>query len=236
MSKKKYNATDGNSTRNVEESGLTSKKIIRLIAALFVILCAMAGGIAIGISLPDLSQTNHTSSEESPSLPKASNTSLLSNTSLPDTSVAAESTPNTSLPAEPAPAESLPDKSVPAKSPTAESVPTESVPAESVPAELVPAESAPAKEKSCVEDERIPFYPTIKGFEARSDHLPKCLQTCGNEGNTVAKRAGRIVGGDVADLNSWPFLVKLSLSFSGGEYLCGGTVLNNRNRSQIWYL
>ena len=187
MSKKKYNATDGNSTRNVEESGFTSKKIIRLIAALFVILCAMAGGIAIGISLPDLSQTNHTSSEVSPSLPKASNTSL------PETSVAAESTPNNS----------------------------------------VPAKSSPAKEKSCVEDERIPFYPTIKGFEARSDHLPKCLQTCGNEGNTVAKRAGRIVGGDVADLNSWPFLVKLSLSFSGGEYLCGGTVLNNRNRSQI---
>ena len=193
MSKKKYNATDGNSTRNVEESGFTSKKIIRLIAALFVILCAMAGGIAIGISLPDLSKTNHTSSEVSPSLPKSSNTSLLSNMTLPDTSVAAESTPNNS----------------------------------------VPAKSSPAKEKSCVEDERIPFYPTIKGFEARSDHLPKCLQTCGNEGNTVAKRAGRIVGGDVADLNSWPFLVKLSLSFSGGEYLCGGTVLNNRNRSQI---
>ena len=157
MSKKKYNATDGNSTRNVEESGLTSKKIIRLIAALFVILCAMAGGIAIGISLPDLSQTNHTSSEESPSLPKASNTSLLSNTSLPDTSVAAESTPDTSVPTEPSPAESLPDKSV-------------------------PAESSPAKEKSCVEDEQKPFYRTVKDFAARSDHLPKCLQTCGNEG------------------------------------------------------
>ena len=236
MGKKKYNATDGNSTRNVEESGFTrsTKKIIRIAVALFVILCSMAGGIAIGINLPDLSKTNNTSSEVTPSVSKAT----MSNTSLPDTSVAAESAPDTFVSAKPSPAESLPDKSVPAESVSAESTPAESVPAkpspaESVPAESVSAESVSAKEKSCVENEQIPFYPTIKGFEARSDHLPKCLQTCGNEGNTVAKRAGRIVGGDVADLNSWPFLVKLSLSISGNEYLCGGTVLNNRNRSQI---
>ena len=76
----------------------------------------------------------------------------------------------------------------------------------------------------------------MKGFEARSDHLPKCLQTCGNEGNTVAKRAGRIVGGETADLNSWPFLVKLSPYINGIKTLCGGTVLNNRNRSLIKYV
>ena len=74
---------------------------------------------------------------------------------------------------------------------------------------------------------------------------------CGNEGITVPTREGRIIGGKEPIYektypkyrHSWPFIVKLGIVFpssywfSGPEYskggTCGGTVLNNRNRSQI---
>ena len=104
--------------------------------------------------------------------------------------------------------------------------------------------------RACVEPERQ-FYPKIEGFEARTDRISRCLQTCGNEGNTVPTREGRIIGGKEPIYektypkyrHSWPFIVKLGIVFpssywfSGPEYskggTCGGTVLNNRNRSQI---
>ena len=87
-------------------------------------------------------------------------------------------------------------------------------------------------EPKCVEEKRT-FYPTIDGFKARSDHIPQCLQTCGNEGNTETAKWGKIINGETPDMNSWPFLVKLSFWFGGEGSMCGGTVLNNRNRSII---
>ena len=87
-------------------------------------------------------------------------------------------------------------------------------------------------EPKCVEEERT-FYPTIDGFKARSDHIPQCLLTCGNEGNTETDKWGKIINGETPDMNSWPFLAKLSFWFGVEGSMCGGTVLNNRNRSNI---
>ena len=104
--------------------------------------------------------------------------------------------------------------------------------------------------RACDEPDRE-FYPKIEGFEARTDRISRCLQTCGNEGNTVPTRGGRIIGGKEPIYqktyptyrHSWPFIVKLNIVlptsrwFHGPEHSegshCGGTILNNRNRSQI---
>ena len=89
-------------------------------------------------------------------------------------------------------------------------------------------------EEICVEEEKD-FYPTIDGFEARSDHIPECLKTCGNEGNTVQRQEGKIINGQVPNVNSWPFLVKMYFENSAGDSeLCGGTILNNRNRLNVF--
>ena len=88
----------------------------------------------------------------------------------------------------------------------------------------------------CVEEDRD-FYPTIDGFEARSDHILECLKTCGNEGNTVQIQEGKIINGKVPNVNSWPFLVKMYFENSAGDSeLCGGTILNNRNRLNVFLL
>ena len=85
----------------------------------------------------------------------------------------------------------------------------------------------------CVEGEKD-FYPTIDGFEARSDHISECLKTCGNEGNTVQRQEGKIINGQVPNVNSWPFLVKMYFKNSAGDSeLCGGTILNNRHRFKL---
>ena len=89
-------------------------------------------------------------------------------------------------------------------------------------------------EKKCVEAERT-FHPTIEGFEARSDHISECLQTCGNEGNTVKTREEKIINGQIPNMNSWPFLVRLIFYTDSQSEMCGGTILNNRSRSQLWY-
>jgi hypothetical protein len=100
----------------------------------------------------------------------------------------------------------------------------------------------------CSEPERE-IHPTISGFETRTDYLPKCLKTCGNEESTVKaeeNKFNRIINGITPDVNDWPFLVHLffhntpninltgpitvenieTLTIEG--HLCGGTVLNNR--------
>ena len=102
--------------------------------------------------------------------------------------------------------------------------------------------------RACDEPDRE-FYPKIEGFEARTDRISRCLQTCGNEGNTVPAREERIFGGKEPIYqkryptyrHSWPFIVKLGIvmrtsywfedEVQGG--ICGGTILNNRNRSDI---
>ena len=73
-------------------------------------------------------------------------------------------------------------------------------------------------------------HPTVDGFEARTDHIPSCLQTCGNEGSgsgEEAKKWERIINGVTPDVNSWPFLVRLFFSNEGQAtgFICGGTVL-----------
>lgn len=83
------------------------------------------------------------------------------------------------------------------------------------------------KETKCVEDERT-FHPTVEGFNARSDHISGCLQTCGNEGNITEKRWEKIINGKVPNMNSWPFLVKLNFVFGLEQNMCGGTILNSR--------
>jgi len=88
-------------------------------------------------------------------------------------------------------------------------------------------------DENCTEEERD-FYPTIDGFKARSDHISECLKTCGNEGNTVQRQEGKIINGQVPNVNSWPFLVKMYFENSSGDKeLCGGTILNNRNRLNV---
>ena len=87
------------------------------------------------------------------------------------------------------------------------------------------------EEKKCV-DERD-FYPTIEGFQTRSDHISECLRTCGNEGNTVQEREEKIINGQVPNMNLWPFLVKLYIYSGEVSEMCGGTILNNRKRSQV---
>ena len=89
-------------------------------------------------------------------------------------------------------------------------------------------------EKKCVEAERT-FHPTIDGFEARSDHISECLQTCGNEGNTVKTREEKIINGQIPNMNSWPFLVRLIIFTGEQSEMCGGTILNNRSRSKVLY-
>ena len=63
----------------------------------------------------------------------------------------------------------------------------------------------------CSEPERK-IHPTISGFETRTDYLPKCLKTCGNEESTVKaeeNKFNRIINGITPDVNDWPFLVHL---------------------------
>ena len=87
----------------------------------------------------------------------------------------------------------------------------------------------------CVEPERK-THPTISGFDARTDYLPKCLETCGNEESTVEgeeNKFKRIINGITPDVNDWPFLVHLffyntpNIHASGPitiqGHLCGGT-------------
>ena len=69
----------------------------------------------------------------------------------------------------------------------------------------------PKKSNLCVEPERK-IHPTISGFETRTDYLPKCLKTCGNEESTVKaeeNKFNRIINGITPDVNDWPFLVHL---------------------------
>ena len=82
----------------------------------------------------------------------------------------------------------------------------------------------------CVEHESE-TYPTIEGFDARTDSLPKCLETCGNEALTEENKFNRIINGITPDVNDWPFLVHLffyntpNISADGliEGHLCGGT-------------
>ena len=37
----------------------------------------------------------------------------------------------------------------------------------------------------------------------------------------------RIVGGEVADDNEYPFAARLSITFSQGTFLCGGTLVSD---------
>ena len=82
----------------------------------------------------------------------------------------------------------------------------------------------------CVEH-KSETYPTIEGFEARTDYLPKCLETCGNEDLTEENKFNRIINGITPDVNDWPFLVHLffyntpNISADGliEGHLCGGT-------------
>jgi len=95
----------------------------------------------------------------------------------------------------------------------------------------------------CSEPERK-IHPTISGFETRTDYLPKCLKTCGNEESTVKaeeNKFNRIINGITPDVNDWPFLVHLffynapKINFPGPitveeietltieGHLCGGT-------------
>ncbi|CBY15920.1 unnamed protein product [Oikopleura dioica] len=58
------------------------------------------------------------------------------------------------------------------------------------------------------------------------DRLPS-LKTCTHESN-YNTTVSRIVGGVYAKENDWPFLVRLDITdFSGNEYLCGGTIIDN---------
>ena len=69
----------------------------------------------------------------------------------------------------------------------------------------------PKKSALCFEPERK-IHPTISGFETRTDYLPKCLKTCGNEESTVKaeeNKFNRIINGITPDVNDWPFLVHL---------------------------
>ena len=84
-------------------------------------------------------------------------------------------------------------------------------------------------ETQCEGDNRT-FHSTIDGFRARSNHIPDCLQTCGNE-NTVPEKEEKIINGKTPNINSWPFLVKLHFISGTNAQLCGGTILNSRNRS-----
>merc|ERR1719209_52269 len=85
--------------------------------------------------------------------------------------------------------------------------------------------------KNCIEDEQT-VYQTIEGFQARTDHISQCLNTCGNEGNNHGEsrtsKWERIINGQVPKQNAWPFLVKLQFWHGEEGSLCGGTVLNNR--------
>ena len=81
----------------------------------------------------------------------------------------------------------------------------------------------------CVEQE-VETHPTIDGFEALTDYLPKCLETCGNEDLTEENKFNRIINGITPDVNDWPFLVHLFFyntpNVSNGlieGHLCGGT-------------
>ena len=84
-------------------------------------------------------------------------------------------------------------------------------------------------ETQCDGDNRT-FHSTIEGFRARSNHIPDCLQTCGNE-NTIPEKEEKIINGKIPNINSWPFLVKLHFISGTKAQLCGGTILNSRNRS-----
>ena len=84
-------------------------------------------------------------------------------------------------------------------------------------------------ETQCDGDNRT-FHSTIEGFRARSNHIPDCLQTCGNE-NTLPEKEEKIINGKTPNINSWPFLVKLHFISGTKAQLCGGTILNSRNRS-----
>ena len=92
----------------------------------------------------------------------------------------------------------------------------------------VTAESLP-DETQCEGDNRT-FHSTIEGFRARSNHIPDCLQTCGNE-NTLPEKEEKIINGKTPNINSWPFLVKLHFISGTKAQLCGGTILNSRSRS-----
>ena len=84
-------------------------------------------------------------------------------------------------------------------------------------------------ETQCDGDNRT-FHSTIEGFRARSNHIPDCLQTSGNE-NTIPEKEEKIINGKIPNINSWPFLVKLHFISGTKAQLCGGTILNSRNRS-----
>lgn len=74
-------------------------------------------------------------------------------------------------------------------------------------------------------------YQAAEGFESRTDEIPNCLHTCGNNKNDA--RGQRIINGKIADNQDWPFIAKLHLYFkhrSNGRTAigCGATILNNR--------
>ena len=111
----------------------------------------------------------------------------------------------------------------------------------------------PKKMDLCVEPERK-IHQTISGFETRTDYLPKCLKTCGNEESTVKaeeNKFNRIINGITPDVNDWPFLVHLffynapTINFPGPitdeeienlaieGHLCGGTGKVNSTHSTV---
>ena len=55
------------------------------------------------------------------------------------------------------------------------------------------------------------------------------FQTCNHEANfgKTEVNGTKIVGGVSANENQWPFIARLTVKFSAGEGLCGGTIIDN---------
>ena len=73
----------------------------------------------------------------------------------------------------------------------------------------------------------ITFFALFLGLTVQASF--PTFQTCNHEANfgRAEVNGTKIVGGVSANENQWPFIARLTVKFSAGEGLCGGTIIDN---------
>ena len=73
----------------------------------------------------------------------------------------------------------------------------------------------------------ITFFALFLGLTVQASF--PTFQTCNHEANFGKTKVNgtKIVGGMSANENQWPFIARLTVKFSAGEGLCGGTIIDN---------
>ena len=154
-------------------------------------------------------------------------------TPAPATPAPATPAPATPAPATPAPA--TPAPVTPAPATPAPATPAPATPAPATPAPATPAPATPAPVCDPNDSWGPAQTPSVAGFEDRHNQMNACLTTC------TPNQAGRIVGGENANVSSHPWIVNLffqtnqqhadTLASNTGMMsgsTCGGTILNGR--------